>query len=122
MALFIALAGSIIRTGGSICSQYSYSTSQDFLSLSNLNIDVVFGVYCLYKMLQREVNNIQGTSIKGITKADLLEKYVRIPTKVEEQVKIGALFKKIDDTIDFHERKLKQILKLKKAFLEKMFL
>ena len=73
-------------------------------------------------MLQREVNNIQGTSIKGITKADLLEKYVRIPTKVEEQVKIGALFKKIDDTIDFHERKLKQILKLKKAFLEKMFL
>ena len=101
---------------------YSYSTSQDFLSLSNLNIDAVFGVYCLYKMLQREVNNIQGTSIKGITKADLLEKYVSIPTKVEEQVKIGAFFKKIDDTIDFHESKLKHILELKKAFLEKMFL
>ena len=70
----------------------SYSTSQDFLSLSNLNVDAVFGVYCLYKMLQREVNNIQGTSIKGITKADLLEKCVSVPTKVEEQVKIGAFF------------------------------
>ena len=100
----------------------SYSTSQDFLSLSNLNVDAVFGVYCLYKMLQREVNNIQGTSIKGITKADLLEKCVSVPTKVEEQVKIGAFFKKIDDTIDFHESKLKHILELKKAFLEKMFL
>ena len=100
----------------------SYSTSQDFLSLSNLNVDAVFGVYCLYKMLQREVNNIQGTSIKGITKADLLGKCVSVPTKVEEQVKIGAFFKKIDDTIDFHESKLKHILELKKAFLEKMFL
>ena len=100
----------------------SYSTSQDFLSLSNLNVDEVFGVYCLYKMLQREVNNIQGTSIKGITKADLLGKCVSVPTKVEEQVKIGAFFKKIDDTIDFHESKLKHILELKKAFLEKMFL
>ena len=51
---------------------YEFTSSQDFLSLSNLQVDCNFGMYSIYKMLQRELNNIQGTSIKGITKADLL--------------------------------------------------
>jgi Restriction endonuclease S subunits len=53
---------------------YEYTTSQDFLSLSNLNTDGIFSTYAIYKLLQKELNNIQGTSIKGITKTDLLEK------------------------------------------------
>ena len=102
--------------------RYSYSTSQDFLSLSSLNVDAIFCVYCLYKMLQREINNIQGTSIKGITKADLLEKNVSVPIKDEEQIKIGDFFKKIDDKIYLHEKKLRLLFEMKQAFQSKMFI
>jgi len=72
-------------------------------------------------MLQRELNNIQGTSIKGITKADLLDKETFVPIKVEEQQKIGSFFKQLDDTIALHQRKLDLLKEQKKGFLQKMF-
>ena len=78
-------------------------------------------MYSIYKMLQRELNNIQGTSIKGITKADLLEKETFVPIKVEEQQKIGSFFKQLDDTIALHQRKLDLLKEQKKGFLQKMF-
>ena len=100
---------------------YEFTSSQDFLSLSNLQVDCNFGMYSIYKMLQRELNNIQGTSIKGITKADLLDKEVIIPVEFEEQKKIGSFFKQLDDTIDLHQRKLDLLKEQKKGFLQKMF-
>ncbi|MBF2653653.1 restriction endonuclease subunit S [Listeria seeligeri] len=101
---------------------FEYATSQDFLSLSNLKVSLIFGVYSLYNMLQKELNNIQGTSIKGITKSDLLEKSITIPVEVEEQKKIGFLFKQLDDIILFHKNKLNQFQALKKAYLQNMFI
>ncbi|MFR6494942.1 MAG: restriction endonuclease subunit S [Lactococcus lactis] len=100
---------------------YEFTSSQDFLSLSNLQVDCNFGMYSIYKMLQRELNNIQGTSIKGITKADLLDKEVIIPVEFEEQKKIGSFFKQLDDTITLHQRKLDLLKEQKKGFLQKMF-
>ena len=100
---------------------YEFTSSQDFLSLSNLQVDCNFGMYSIYKMLQRELNNIQGTSIKGITKADLLDKEVIIPVEFEEQKKIGSFFKQLDNTIALHQRKLDLLKKQKKGFLQKMF-
>ncbi len=101
---------------------YEFASSQDFLSLSNIQVDCNFGMYSIYKMLQRELNNIQGTSIKGITKADLLDKETFVPIKVEEQQKIGAFFKQLDDTIALHQRKLDLLKEQKKGFLQKMFI
>jgi type I restriction enzyme S subunit len=40
---------------------------------------------------------------------------------IEEQDKIGALFKQVDNLITLHQRKLDKLKKLKKALLEKMF-
>lgn len=100
---------------------FEYATSQDFLSLSELQVDPYFGSYSLYKMIQKELNNIQGTSIKGMTKSDLLKKKLMVPKNVEEQEKIGNFFKQIDDTITLHQRKLCLLKELKKGFLQKMF-
>lgn len=100
---------------------FEYATSQDFLSLSELQIDSYFGIFSLYSMLQKELKNIQGTSIKGMTKSDLLEKKVTIPKKYEEQQKIGNFFKQLDDTIALHQRKLDLLKEQKKGFLQKMF-
>ena len=81
---------------------YQYSTSQDFLSLSNLKEDHFFLTYLLYKTLNEGANS-QGTSIKGITKDYLLSINMFVPSK-DEQRKIGKLFSKIDTTITLQQR------------------
>lgn len=98
-----------------------FATSQDFLSLSELHVDEQFGLYSIYKLLQKELNNIQGTSIKGMTKADLLTKDIMIPVEKDEQIKIGSFFKQLDDTITLHQRKLDLLKEQKKGFLQNMF-
>lgn len=84
---------------------YFYTTSQDFLSFSNLNTEPFFTVYACYKKLQSELNAVQGTSIKGNTKDELLAKTIMVPEYAEQQ-KIGALFKGFDHLITLHQRKL----------------
>ena len=83
---------------------YSYATSQDFLSLSKLNAEPLFTVYACYKKLQSELNAVQGTSIKGITKDELLAKNIMVPRYAEQQ-QIGAFFKQLDHLITLHQRK-----------------
>ena len=99
---------------------YLYATSQDFLSLSSLKIDPWFCVYSCYKKLQSELHVVQGTSIKGITKDELLAKNISVPAN-EEQQKIGAFFKQLDDSIALHQRKLDHLQNRKKALLQQMF-
>ncbi|MBC1923081.1 restriction endonuclease subunit S [Listeria grayi] len=101
---------------------FEYATSQDFLSLSELQVDPYFGIYSLYSMLQKELNNIQGTSIKGMTKSDLLEKILVIPKRIEEQKKIGAFFQQLDTAITIHQSKIDKLITLKKAYLTKLFI
>nr|WP_251136306.1 restriction endonuclease subunit S [Exiguobacterium sp. s194] len=101
--------------------EYDYSTSQDFVSLSNLKSDKWFTVYSLYRILQRELYNVQGTSIKGITKSELLEKNILLPPNNEEQVKIGEFFRQLDEVIELKEKELEALKETKKGFLQKMF-
>ncbi|HBM3906473.1 TPA: restriction endonuclease subunit S [Listeria innocua] len=110
-----------VGVGKLVFMPFEYTTSQDFLSLSNLQVDSNFGVYSIYMMLQKELKNIQGTSIKGITKTDLLEKNINKPLSREEQQKIGAFFKQLDNTITLHQRKLDALKLMKKGLLQQMF-
>lgn len=96
---------------------YSYATSQDFLSLSKLNVEPFFAVYACYKKLQSELNAVQGTSIKGITKDELLAKSIMVPRYAEQQ-QIGAFFKQLDKLITLHQRKLDEMKKQKKALMQ----
>ena len=83
---------------------FSYATSQDFLSLSVLKTEPQFTVYALCKKLQLELNTVQGTSIKGVTKDELLTKEIMIPC-YEEQEKIGSYLHSLDRLITLHHRK-----------------
>ena len=83
---------------------FSYATSQDFLSLSKLRTEYLFTVYACYKKIQSEINTVQGTSIKGITKDELLEKTILVP-EYAEQTKIGNFFTHLDRLITLHQRK-----------------
>ena len=99
---------------------FPYTTSQDFLSLSKLKTEPFFTVYACYKKLQSELNAVQGTSIKGITKDELLAKQIMVPNYAE-QYQIGAFFTNLDNLITLHQRKLSKLKNIKKSMLEKMF-
>ncbi|MCO4526552.1 hypothetical protein Si106_00003 [Streptococcus infantarius subsp. infantarius] len=99
----------------------SYCTSQDFLSLSSLKINELYATYVIYKMLQIEKEKVQGTSIKGITSAELLSKKIDVPIKYAEQQKIGEYFSNLDHLITLHQRKCEQLKELKKFMLQNMF-
>lgn len=83
---------------------FSYATSQDFLSMSALKAEPFFTVYACYRKLQAELNAVQGTSIKGITKDELLAKKIFIPKYIEQR-HIGVFFKHLDTLITLHQRK-----------------
>ena len=88
---------------------FAYTTSQDFLSMSQLTTEPYFTVYACYKRLQSELNSVQGTSIKGITKDELLAKKIKVPS-YDEQELIGSYFFQLDKLITLHQRKLLRLL------------
>ena len=72
------------------------------------------------KILNKVSKNVSGTSHKRISRKNL-EKVTIDSTSIEEQNKIGAFFKQLDDTIALHQRKLDSLKETKKGFLQKMF-
>lgn len=101
--------------------QYEYTTSQDFLSLSQLKVNEWFAVYSLYNSLQKELHKVQGTSIKGITKNELLDKIIILPRSIEEQSQIGNFFRQLDETIAIQQQEIDTLRQTKQGFLQKMF-
>ena len=97
-----------------------YTTSQDFLSLSDFNGDTQFIAYSIYRMLQKESTQLQGTSIKGITKEDLLLKKISLP-EIEEQSAIGSLFRTLDNLLSSYKDNLANYQSFKATMLSKMF-
>ena len=83
--------------------EFPFTTSQDFVSLSDLKAHPVFTCYSLALRLRSDINMVQGSAIKGITKEDLLSKGLGMPS-LAEQSRIGALFSKLDSLITLHQR------------------
>ena len=100
---------------------FPYATSQDFLSLSSLTEDPVFSTFLFSKLMEKESQSTQGTSIKGVTKKKVLAERVRIPTTMSEQFNIGILLKSLDSTIASNQKQLDQLKQLKKWFLQNLF-
>ncbi|HCY7765695.1 TPA: restriction endonuclease subunit S [Staphylococcus aureus] len=114
----------VTRVGvGKLCLvEFDYSTSQDFLSLSSLKYDKLYSLYSLLYTMKKISANLQGTSIKGITKKELLDSIIKIPHNLEEQQKIGDLFYKIDKYISFNKCKIEILKSLKQGLLQKIFI
>ncbi|AKI04415.1 restriction endonuclease subunit S [Ligilactobacillus salivarius] len=98
-----------------------YSTSQDFLSLVDIKEDLIFIMYMLYFKISKVSSSLQGTSIKGITKKELLNLSISIVNNTAEQNRIGQVFKILDNSINLHERKYEELTLIKKALLQKLF-
>ena len=82
-----------------------FTTSQDFLSLSDFDrSDIKFLAYQLYRLMQENAKVLQGTSIKGITKTELIEQSISIPNSGQEQHLISNVLSKIDSIITLHQQ------------------
>ena len=62
----------------------------------------------------------EGTGQKVLAHSKFKNMIVDVPT-IDEQIKIGELFKHLDHLITLHQRKYEKLQKVKKSMLEKMF-
>ena len=61
-----------------------------------------------------------GSTFESINSNDIKDAKIMVPVE-EEQQKIGAFFKQLDDTIVLHQRKLEKLQELKKGIYKRCF-
>lgn len=91
-----------------------------FTNKSNCNLNFVNFYMMNNDWLRRTTIFIGGTGQKEYSVKTLKSLKIKIPT-LEEQEKISKFFKVIDNKIAYEKDKLNTLNKLKKAYLQKMF-
>ena len=81
--------------------------------------------YLIVQWLRKQKDTIISTYLQGgqgnLSGSIVKDLVITLPQDKEEQNKIGAFFKQLDDTITLHQRKLDLLKETKKGFLQKMF-
>ena len=81
-----------------------FATSQDFLSFHcRHEHNPLFMSYQISRLMKVKSRLLQGTSIKGITKSEVLESEVLIPKGIEEENKIADFLSSCDNLITLHQ-------------------
>lgn len=101
---------------------YSYATSQDFVSLSDLSGHPEYIALTVKRRMEGLADQLQGSTIKGITKVELLNQSVHFPPTLEEQQAIGAVFTNLDQLIAAEAQYIKSLKQAKTALLQRMFI
>lgn len=102
--------------------QNMYLNSFCFGYRPNIKLDPYYMGYMLRSTDFRKnmILLAQGISRYNISKTKAMELNVSIPV-LEEQSKIGLLFKELNNLITLHQRKYEKLINIKKSLLEKMF-
>ncbi|MDV7737711.1 restriction endonuclease subunit S [Enterococcus casseliflavus] len=81
--------------------------------------------YLIVQWLRKQKDTIISTYLQGgqgnLSGSIVKDLVITLPQDKEEQNKIGAFFKQLDDIITLHQRKLDLLKEMKKGFLQKMF-
>ncbi|ELA98449.1 Type I restriction-modification system, specificity subunit S [Enterococcus faecium] len=77
--------------------------------------------YWYKEVSKHAAEGARNHGLLNIAASDFFETEIVMPLKIEEQQKIGAFFKQLDDTIALHQRELDVLKETKKGFLQKMF-
>ena len=98
--------------------------SAEFIPLCSDNIDLLFLNYVVsrdaFTNYLEDCSSGSSNSQKRVTPDIIIEAKVFLPVK-DEQLRIGRYFQKIDNLITLYQRKLDQLKKLKKYFLQNLF-
>ncbi|MGP4909432.1 restriction endonuclease subunit S [Lactococcus lactis] len=95
-----------------------------FKALENTSADFIEYMFST-KLPDRELGKLvsSGARMDGLLNInydDFMNIHISIPN-YEEQILVSAFFRKLDETIALHERKLDLLKEQKKGFLQKMF-
>ncbi|MGS2778332.1 restriction endonuclease subunit S [Robertmurraya sp. GLU-23] len=122
----IAFVLSDVPNGRAIAKTFLVE-SNDMYSLNQriagITPDSNTDTYFLYILMNRHSYFLRfddGVGQTNLSKNDV-EGFIEKYPSLEEQRKIGKLFKQLDETIDLHQRDLEYLKETKKAFLQKMF-
>ena len=73
------------------------------------------------EIYKRAAEGARNHGLLNISATDFFNSDISLPKREDEQEKIGQLFQSLDKTITLHEEKQRQLERLKKALLQKMF-
>ena len=78
---------------------------------------------CWHKQVSdRAAEGARNHGLLNISSTDFFDTELKFPKELKEQEQIGNFFKKLDNLISLHQRKLEHLQKQKKALLQQMFL
>ena len=120
-SVIVTLQGTIGRVAITQYDAFLDRTILYFDTYLNHDIDKYFWAITIKNKFEEERKKAPGAVIKTITKEVLSEFDIQLTTK-EEQMKIGQLFKQIDNLITLHQHKLEKLKNMKKSLLNKMFI
>ncbi len=89
-----------------------------FYAVPKQNIDLQFSLSIFKKINWKKFD--ESTGVPSLSKTVINSVGAFVPS-YEEQQKIGAFFKQLDNTITLHQRKLDLLKEQKKGYLQKMF-
>ena len=116
--LFVSIGSTIGKIGQSICDVITNQQINSVISFSDYDDDFIYTSILNSSTKIKQLAATQAVPI--INKNEFGKSIIKIPS-LEEQQKIGAFFKQLDDTIALHQRKLDLLKEQKKGFLQKMF-
>lgn len=103
-----------------VLAQDKAHIARQFMALKTLPIlDKVFNFYLLNSVIENIKKDARGL-IAGIARDAVIKQEISIPS-LEEQIQIGNFFKRLDNLITLHQRKLEKTKSLKSAYLAEMF-
>ena len=121
-SILIALAGQGKTRGTVAINGIDLTTNQ---SIAAIELDSVFNTEFVFQNLDSRYDELRKESSGDGTRGGLNKKIISdlyIPyTEYKEQDSIGDFFKKLDNLITLHQRKLNKLENLKKAYLEELF-
>lgn len=122
--IILAVRGSLGTLGYATQENEGWNINSQ-LAILRTNKSEISGKFLIQYLLgskgQKEIlSRNTGTALKQLPIKQLKDIPVPVPT-LEEQQKIGSLFKQLDDTIALHQRKLDLLKEQKKGYLQKMF-
>ena len=114
----------LISASGSIGRTVEFSGKNEYFQDSNIvwlsHDDRLDNTFLKYFYSVVKWAGIEGSTIKRLYNDNILNTVISMPS-VAEQRKIGTFFKKLDNLITLHQRKIEKLKNIKKSCLEKMF-
>ena len=118
-SLFVSIGSTI----GKVAQIHDVVTTNQQINavipFDNMENDYIFTLIEKHSGTIRGLAAVQAVPI--INKTTFSNVQLNISLDIEEQTKIGVIFKILDNTISLHQRKLERLNMLKKAYLQQLF-